>query len=150
MVRCSGAGRVALRLKSCSRCKSGPSMTRQAIKVNLNIYWLLELAIERAHLEDFRTLMQEMISAANAEVGTLNYEWNISADQTACHVYVRYRDAAAVMAHMHAFGSRYSTRFLALATITRMTVYGAADAKVKQALAPYAPVYFMPLGGFAR
>ena len=54
------------------------------------------------------------------------------------------------MTHMRAFGNRFSDRFLDLARITRMVVYGAPDGEVMIALAPYDPIYFEPLGGFRR
>ena len=92
--------------------------------MNDNVYWVLELAIQSQRSSDFGALMLDMVEAAREEQGTLNYEWNISGDGGTCHVYVRYRDSAAVMTHMHAFGSRFSARFMALAKITRMTVYG--------------------------
>ena len=115
-----------------------------------NVYWLLELAVTPGQLNELGGLMREMVEAAREEPGTLNYEWSISADATVCNVYVRYRDAAAVMAHMRSFGSRFSVRFMELAKITRMTVYGSPGAEVRRALAPYGPVYLAPFGGFKR
>lgn len=119
--------------------------------MNENIYWVLELAVQPERLNDLRSLMQEMVAAArNNEPGTLNYEWNLSADGTVCHIYVRYENPAAVMLHMAAFGTKFTSRFAALARITRMTVYGVPSAEVKAALAPYGAVYLAPLGGFKR
>ncbi len=114
-----------------------------------NIYWLLELDVRAGGLEPFRTLMGEMVAAAGGEPGTMNYEWNISGDGRVCHIYVRYRNSAAVMDHMAGWDMRFSKRFAALSTITRMSVYGAPDAMVKAALEPYGPVYYEPFGGFA-
>lgn len=118
--------------------------------MNENVYWLLELAVQRGQLAEFRQLMCDMVEAASGEPDTLNYEWNISADGVDCHIYVRYQNSAAVMTHMRSFGSRFSARFLNLARITRIVVYGVPDREVKAALAPYGPIYFEPLGGFKR
>ena len=118
--------------------------------MNENVYWVLELAVQTGRLNDFSALKQQMVAAAQDETGTLNYEWNISADGAVCHVYVRYSDSAAVMVHMRAFGTRFSDRFMALAKITRMTVYGTPSTEVKQALTPYDPMYLAPCGGFKR
>ena len=115
-----------------------------------NVCWVLELAVEPGRREDFSALMRDMVAAAGCERGTLNYEWSISSDGTVCHVYVRYLDSAAVMTHMRGFGDRFSSRFLALAKITRMTVYGAPSAEVMHALAPYGATYLAPYGGFRR
>ena len=115
-----------------------------------NIYWVLELDVYAGGLGSFRVLMTEMVAAASREPGTLNYEWNISADGRVCHIYVRYRNCAAVMDHMASWDGNFSRRFTALATITRMSVYGAPDAEVKAALDPYGPVYYEQFGGFSR
>jgi quinol monooxygenase YgiN len=113
-----------------------------------NIYWVLELDVQAGALETFRVLMREMVAAAQREPGTLNYEWNISADGRVCHIYVRYRNGAAVMDHMASWDGNFSRRFSELATITRMSVYGAPDATVKAVLDPYGPVYYEQFGGF--
>src|ERR1700754_1149411 len=102
-----------------------------------HVYWVLELAVDASQREDFSAMMQDMVDAARGEQGTLNYEWNINPEHTVCHIYVRYQDNAAVMDHMRSSGTRFSSRFMALARITRMTVYGTPDAEVRQALAPY-------------
>ena len=115
-----------------------------------NVYWVLELDVHAGGLEAFRALMREMVEAADREPGTTNYEWSISADGRVCHIYVRYRDGAAVMDHMAGWDMRFSRRFAALATITRMSVYGAPDARVKAVLAPYGPAYYEQFGGFSR
>jgi quinol monooxygenase YgiN len=115
-----------------------------------NVHWLLEVDVRAGALETFRVLMSEMVAAARREPGTLNYEWNISADGGVCHIYVRYRDCAAVMNHMAGWDGSFSTRFAALATITRLSVYGAPDAAVKAALDPYGAVYYGQFGGFHR
>ena len=115
-----------------------------------NVYWVLELDVHAGGLEKLRVLMREMVEAAGREPGTMNYEWSISGDGRACHIYVRYRDCAAVMDHMAGWDMKFSRRFAALASITRMSVYGAPDTKVKAALAPYGPVYYEQFGGFSR
>lgn len=119
--------------------------------MNENVYWVLELAVQPGRLNEFRTLMLEMVAAAETnEPGTLNYEWNISEDGAVCHIYVRYENSAAVMLHMAVFGTKFTGRFAALAQITRLVVYGTPSAEVKAALAPYGAVYFTPFGGFKR
>lgn len=115
-----------------------------------NVYWLLELDVRAGALEDYRALMREMVAAASREPGTLNYEWNASADGRICHIYVRYRDAQAVADHMASWDGNFSRRFAQLATITRMSVYGATGPAVRALLDPYGPVYYEPFGGFNR
>jgi len=119
--------------------------------MNENVYWVLELAVQPGRMNDLKSVMQDMVEAAGAnEPGTLNYEWNVSDDGRICHIYVRYRDSAAVMTHMHAFGTKFTARFMELVTITRFVVYGSPNAEIKAALAAYGPVYLAPFGGFKR
>ena len=119
--------------------------------MNENVYWVLELAVQPGRLNDFRSLMQDMVAAArDNEPRTLNYEWNISDDGTVCHIYVRYENPAAVMLHMAAFGTKFTRRFMELVQITRLVVYGAPSAEVKAALAPYGAVYLAHFGGFRK
>ena len=116
-----------------------------------NVYWVLELAVQSGRLNELRALMEEMVAAArNNEPATLNYEWNISDDGAVCHIYVRYENPAAVMQHMNVFGTKFTDRFAALAQITRLVAYGAANAEVKAALAPYGAIFMQQFGGFKR
>lgn len=119
--------------------------------MNEAVYWLLELAIQPGQFDNFRALMGEMVtSTRGTEPHALNYEWSISDDGRTCHIYERYRDSAAVMTHLAAFDAAYAGRFLAQAKPTRFVIYGAPDARVVAALAPYGPTYMTTFGGFSR
>ena len=66
---------------------------------------MLELEVQDGRENDFRALMTEMIRATEAnETGTLSYEWSTSADGKQCHIYERYADSTAVLAHLATFG----------------------------------------------
>ena len=115
-----------------------------------NVFWIAELAIRPGQLEAFKALMNDMVEATKAnEPGALNYEWFISQDGTTCHIYERYADSAAVMAHMGnlaAFGERWA----ATVEITGATVYGAPSDEVKAIFTGQGGTLMAPLGGFAR
>src|SRR5260370_9350341 len=64
-----------------------------------HVSWVNELAVKDGALESFRELMEEMVSGASNEPGTLAYEWYISHDGSAVHVVETYEDSAAVRAH---------------------------------------------------
>lgn len=115
-----------------------------------NVSWLLELAVKPGELDTFRALMHEMVESTQAEPGTLSYEWSISDAGDVCHLYERYADPAATLAHMGSFGANFAGRFLAAATPTRLTVYGAPSDEVKKGLSGFGPVFMAPFGGFAR
>jgi quinol monooxygenase YgiN len=114
-----------------------------------NISWILQVAIHPGKLDDFRAVANELIAATKSEPGTLAYEWNLSGDQTICHIYERYQDSEAVSTHLQTFGP-LAERFMEACQPTRFHVYGAPTDAVKTALADFGPVYFTLLGGFSR
>ncbi len=114
------------------------------------IYWLLEVAIQPGKLEDFRAVAQALIASSESEPGTLGYEYYLNADNTVCHIYERYKDSSAVLAHDKSFAP-FAERFLQVCTPTRFHLYGKPSEEVKAALAGLNPVYFStPIGGFSR
>ncbi len=116
-----------------------------------NVYWVLELAIKPGELDNFKALMKEMVEATQAnEPHTLNYEWTISEDSQSCHIYERYADSTATMAHLKTFGEKFAERFMAALEPTRFTVYGNPNDEVKGALSGFGAVFMAPIGGFAR
>lgn len=115
-----------------------------------HVSWLLELAVKPGQLDAFEALMHEMVESTRAEPGTLSYEWSISDAGDVCHVYERYADSAAALAHMGTFGGSFAGRFLAAATPTRLTVYGTPSDEVRKGLGGFGPMFLAPFGGFAR
>jgi len=113
------------------------------------IHWLLEVAIQPGQLANFRAVAKDLIAATQSEPGTLNYEWNLNADETTCHIYERYQDSAAVLTHVTSFG-RFAERFMQACRPTRFYVYGTPTDEVKAALTDFGPTYFTSLGGFSR
>ena len=113
------------------------------------IYWVLEVAILPGQLDHFRAVASDLIAATESEPDTLNYEWNLSADGTICHIYERYRNSDATVAHVQSFGL-FAERFMKACRPTRFDVYGVPDEAVKAALADFGPAYYSRLGGFSR
>ena len=93
-------------------------------------------AVDPPPHEDLKSLMAAMVEATQRnEVGALNYEWAISDDRQVCHLYERYQDSAAAMAHLKSFGANFASRFMEVVKPTRLVVYGTPSAQVKDALA---------------
>ena len=119
--------------------------------MNNNIYWIVELSVKDGELDNFRSLMTEMVDATQAnEPGTLNYEWTISEDSKTIHIYECYADSAAAVTHMNAFGEKYAERFMAAVDQTRFVVYGNPNNLAKEVLTGVGAVFMSPFGGFAR
>jgi quinol monooxygenase YgiN len=113
------------------------------------VHWLLELKVNSGKLNDFKTVMAEMIAATQKEGGTLAYEWCFSDDESVCNIYERYVDSDAVMTHLRGFAN-FSERFLAAVTPTKFTVLGHPNATTQAALAAFSPVYLTTKAGFAK
>jgi quinol monooxygenase YgiN len=114
------------------------------------VSWNLQLAVREGRLEALRSLMDEMVASTRSEPGTLAYEWFISADETVCHLYERYRDDAAALAHIGRFGAVFAERFFACVEQTGFHVYGGAGPDVRAALDGHGVVFLDRFGGFSR
>lgn len=117
--------------------------------MSATISWVLQVAIQPGKLEAFRAVANDLIAKTKSEEGTLDYEWNLSDDQTVCHIFERYRNDDAVIAHVQSFG-QFAQRFMEACHPTHFHVYGTPTPAVKAAIADLQPVYFTPLGGFSR
>jgi quinol monooxygenase YgiN len=116
-----------------------------------DVSWMLELNLQPGREKDFRTLMNEMVTATRAnEPGTLIYEWNTSADGSVCHLYERYIDSAAAMTHLGTFGGKFAARFLEILKPVRLVLYGSPSQKVRDALAGVGAVQMELAGAFSR
>jgi hypothetical protein len=81
------------------------------------------------------------------------YEYAASADNSTVDIFERYVDSAAVVHHVvDHFGAHFSKEFLTLVKPVpgRFFVYGTPDAKAKEALAGFNPIYVTPFDGFSR
>jgi quinol monooxygenase YgiN len=115
------------------------------------VHWVLELDIKDGEADNFKSLMNDMVEATEAnEPGTMNYEWYVSGDGKQCHICERYTDSAAVMTHLASFGEKFAERFLAILGPTRLVVYGNPSSEARAALAGLGAAHMEQVGGFAR
>jgi quinol monooxygenase YgiN len=117
--------------------------------VSTEISWVFEAAIKPDDLDEYGALARE-ISADNqaAEPGQQIFEWFVDGQDV--HIYERYQDSAAAVAHVQRFVEHFAGRFLSLCTPTRMSVYGEPSDELKEAVAGFNPRYLDPLAGHAR
>ncbi len=118
-----------------------------------HISWVNELRIKDGKLETFRELMEEMVSGARTQEGTLAYEWYISPDRGTVHVVETYGDSAAVVAHHVSDGfalHNWTGRFMDCVDVTRVVVYGDPNAAARVILDRLGATYHSHWGGFSR
>jgi quinol monooxygenase YgiN len=115
------------------------------------VSWVVQCAVKDGQLDAFKELMDEMVeSTRDEEAGTLNYEWFISDDNGTVHIYEKYADSAAAMAHMKSFGESWAGRFLGCVDVERTTAYGNPDEAAQKGLAQMGAKTLGHWGGFAR
>lgn len=114
------------------------------------ISWNLQLAVREGRLESFRALMAEMVDSTRQEAGNQAYEWYLSDDGTVCHLYERYADSEATMAHMGTFGSRFAERFMGCVEPTAFSVYGPVSPELRGALSGFGAQFLGWFGGLER
>ena len=117
--------------------------------MSTHVFWLIEASILPGQLDAFCAVARDLIAAAQGEPGTLDYEYSLSPDATTCHIFERYADSDALLAHVQTF-HKFAARFMASCKPTKCTVYGKPSDEAKAAIADLGPVYFEPLGGFSR
>ena len=103
-----------------------------------------------ASLESVRAVLEEMVTSAQGEAGTLSYAVYVSEDGQTIIFYERYADEAAVLVHQTHFGERFAERAQeAGMTCTRITVLGSLGEEVRKTISGCHPIYLQPFGGFS-
>lgn len=112
------------------------------------VSWLVELAVKPGQLNNFRALTGEMVESTRGEPGVLSYERFVSDDGKVIHVYERYADSAAALAHLRTFSQKFAARFLSMVERTRFTVFGAPSDELRGVLDGFGAIYLKPFGDF--
>jgi quinol monooxygenase YgiN len=115
-----------------------------------NISWHVELQVKSGQLEALCALTNAMVESAKTEPGALIYERYISHDRQIVHVFERYVDAHAAVAHLIEFGKAYGEKFGKMVDRKRFTVFGTPTSGLKEILDPLGATYATALAGFSR
>jgi len=113
------------------------------------IYSVYHLSIEPSNFSAFEDLVATIVEATRAEADTLTYEYVASADRRTVHIVERYR-AKGLLPHVHETFAPFAERFLALATIDKLFVYGEPTAEMRETLDGFGATYLAPFAGFTR
>ena len=116
-----------------------------------HVAWMFELTVREGMDADFRALMTEMAQATERnEARTLEYEWFVSDDGRRLHLWERYVDEAAALAHLRTFDQRFAKRFFAILRPERITLFGASVEAVRAAMGDLRPPVMVRAAGFSR
>lgn len=67
------------------------------------VSWLVEVGVKPGQPESFTELMHEMVASTRDEPGAWAYEWFVGVGDIV-HMYERYADSDAMLAHLAGFG----------------------------------------------
>src|SRR5262245_23126708 len=118
--------------------------------MNDHISWRVELAIKPGSLDSFRALTNEMVESTRNEPGVLIYERFLGEDGKVVHLYERYADTAAAVAHLLTFKGKYGARFTSMADRKSFTVFGTPSDELRGLLDGFGATYASLLRGFSR
>jgi quinol monooxygenase YgiN len=113
-----------------------------------HVSWWVELAVKPGQLANFEKLTAEMIEATRTEAGVLSYQRFISNDNQIIHVYERYADSSAAVAHLRRFREVFSDRFASMVERRRFHVYGDLSTELRTLLDEFGVTYLRPFGSF--
>jgi quinol monooxygenase YgiN len=114
------------------------------------ISWVVTVTVTPGQFAAFKQVVAPLVAATKEEPGALAYEYNVSDDESTVHIFERYRDSNAVVAHVEQTFAQFAERFLALATVTGFVVYGSPNAEARKILDGFGAVYMTPFDGFTR
>ncbi|SFG25752.1 Quinol monooxygenase YgiN [Novosphingobium sp. CF614] len=113
------------------------------------IYSIYHLTIEPANFEAFKALVEQIVEATGKEPDTITYEYVVNADRSAVHIVERYRTEG-LLPHVEETFTPFADRFLALARIEKLYVYGETTPEIRAKLDGFGAEYLTAFAGFSR
>ncbi len=113
------------------------------------IYSVYHLSIQPADFDAFKTLVERIVEATSREPDTTTYEYVVNADRTVVHIVERYRTQG-LLPHVEQTFTPFAGRFLELAKIEKLYVYGDTTPEIRAKLDGFGAQYLTPFAGFSR
>lgn len=113
------------------------------------IYSLYHLAVAPSDFEAFEQLIHPIVAATREEPDTMTYEYVVNADRSVVHIIERYRTTG-LLPHVEQTFAPFAERFLKLAKIQKLFVYGDTTPEIRAKLDGFGAEYFTPFAGFSR
>ncbi|MDF3416332.1 hypothetical protein HKX54_17825 [Sulfitobacter sp. M57] len=113
------------------------------------LYSIYHMTIKPEHFAEFEALVAKIVEAASHEPDTLTYEYVVNADHTEVHIVERYL-MAGVLPHVEETFAPYAEKFLSLARIEKVFVYGDPTPEIRTKLDGFGASYFKQFNGFTK
>jgi quinol monooxygenase YgiN len=113
------------------------------------IYSIFHVSIDPADYDAFKALIEQIVEATSREPDTITYEYVVNDARTELHIIERYRPQG-LLPHVHQTFAPFADRFLELAKIERLYVYGETTPEIRETLDRFGAVYLTPVAGFSR
>jgi|ERR1700738_974916 len=111
----------------------------------------VEVTVNEGQLETFRSIAKQMVAGAEAEPGTLGYEWFAGADGASFTLLETYEDARAVETHfMGPVVQQLVPRLAAIVSIKSFEIYGDPGPRVTQMASALGGVILPYVSGINR
>jgi quinol monooxygenase YgiN len=112
-------------------------------------YSVYHLSIVPSDFDAFKELIHTIVAATREEPDTMIYEYVVNADRTAVHIVERYRTPG-LLPHVEQTFAPFAERFLKLAKIEKLFVYGDTTPAIRAKLDGFGAEYFTSFAGFSR
>jgi len=113
------------------------------------IYSIYHVAIEPSNFPAFQALVAQIVSATSKEPDTLTYEYVVNADHSVAHIIERYRTPG-LLPHIEKTFAPFAEKFLSLAKIEKLFVYGETTPEIRAKLDGFGAIYLVPFDGLNR
>lgn len=113
------------------------------------IYSIYHLSLKPADYDAFKTLVEQIVEATSKEADTTTYEYVVNAERTVIHIVEKYRTKG-LLPHVEQTFARFAERFLDLAKIDKLYVYGDTTPEIRAKLDGFGAEYLTPFAGFSR
>jgi hypothetical protein len=113
------------------------------------IYSIYHLSIVPSNFDAFKTLVEQIVEATSKESDTTTYEYVVNAERTVVHIVECYRTQG-LLPHVEQTFAPFAVRFLELATIDKLYVYGETTPEIRAKLDGFGAAYLTPFAGFSR
>lgn len=117
--------------------------------MNADILTIYHLTLEPADAAAFAELATEIVELSRREDDTLVYRWFISPDRTRAQIIEGYR-MQGLVPHVEQTFAPFAERFLAIAGIEKLFVYGEPSDAVRAKLNGFGASYMSEIVGFTR